>query len=154
MHQLLLLDQDGCKDPCKYPGPFYCDGCGYCQYMYTTRNPTLPDGTKFKAKHHVNCRTKCVLYMRICDCNCFYTGKTIQEFWQRAYRHILSIKTANSELPLGRQVTSLHGGIFPKRLQSELRWILKLKSTTFPGLNYHVSYKPFLDGFVSEGWGK
>lgn len=69
--------QEGQRDPRIYPGTFTCGGCGYCKYICTTHSPTLPNGTKFKPKHYANCKTKGLVYMLMCDCNCFYIGKTI-----------------------------------------------------------------------------
>lgn len=52
--------------------------------------------------------------MLLCNCNCFYVGKTLQKLWQRLYRHIRAMQTADPDLPLGRHVTQVHDGIFPK----------------------------------------
>lgn len=113
-----------------------------------------------------------VVYFLVCECNSFYIGKTIQEFWQRAYRRITSMKMCNPNLPLDRHVTRIPEGICPKfyfllidsvhtgirggdankiLLQFEQRWIFRLKATQPPGLNGSISYRPFLEGFTSGG---
>lgn len=94
------------------------------------------------------------------------------EFWQRVYHHIISMQTCNQDLPLGRHVTQFHEGTFPQvkflildrvhpgirvgdwnkiLLQSEQRRIFRFSATSFPGLNEAISFKPFLEGFVSGG---
>lgn len=104
----------GCsKDPCKRPGTFRCGECNYCQFMNTSKSITLPNGEKYRSKHYANCRTIGVVYLLLCDCACFYVGKTMLEFWQRVYRHIVSMKTCNPSLPLVRHVTAIHDGVFP-----------------------------------------
>lgn len=161
-------------DPCKHLGTFSCGGCGYCQFLWSgTKKIRLPNGTLFVPKHYANCRTMGVVYLLTCECGSFYVGKTIQEFWKRMYRHIHSMRKCDPDLPLGRHVTSIHAGSFPrikflvldrvhppqrggdwdKRLmQIESRWIFYLGATSPPGLNDSLSFKPFLDGFVSGGW--
>lgn len=105
---------DSFAEHCKYKGTFMCGACGYCKFMYTIKNPTLPDGSTFRPKHFANCKTKGVVYMLQCECGCFYVGKTKLEFWHRAYRHIQSMQTCDPDLPLGRHTTLVHQGIFPK----------------------------------------
>lgn len=46
----------------------------------------------------------------------FYIGRTKLDFHKRVGRHITSILTANSELPLGRHVRDYHRGIRPQIL--------------------------------------
>lgn len=102
-------------------------------------------------------------------CGCFYIGKTKQEFHKRAYRHILSRKSSNPDLPLGRHVRDVHVGILPQTkflildrihpngrggdwnrllLQCETRWIVCLEATSPPGLNNIASCRLFLEGFL------
>lgn len=108
------LKEDSRGDPCKYLGTFQCGGCNYCQFMLNDKKIRLPNGFFFfKHKHHTNCKTMGVVYLLTCDCGCFYVGKTMQEIWKRAYRHVLSMKMCNPDLPLGRHVTAVHGGRFP-----------------------------------------
>lgn len=111
--------------------------------------------------------------MLVCQCGSFYIGKTKQECHKRAYRHILSMKKSNSDLPLGRHVRDAHaskisqikflildrlhpsarGGDWNRiLLQREIRWIINLNATLPSGLNYMVSYHPFLEGFSTGGW--
>lgn len=160
-------------DPCKTKGTYKCGTCNYCQYMHTTKNVTLPNGCLFKPHHFANCRTPGVVYMLLCECGSFYIGKTIQEFWRRAYRHILSLQQCDPDLPLGRHATKMHGGKFPhitflildrvhqsgrggdwnkRLLQCELRWIFDLNATSPPGLNEAMNFRPFLEGYTSGGW--
>lgn len=145
---------------------------GYCQYMDVTTHKILLNKVKFTLKHFANCKTYGVVYLLQCECTCFYVGKTKTEFWHRAYRHILSMQSCNPDLPLGHHVLYFHGGIFSLikfltldrvhpglrgdnwnkiLLQREQRWIYKLNATSFPGLNEMISFKPFLEGFVSGG---
>lgn len=104
----------GKQDLCKRPKTFRCGGCPYCQFMKTKSNIKLPNGQNYAPKHFANCRTIGVVYLLICDCACYYVGKTSQEFWRWAYRHIASMKSCSSSLPLGRHVSAIHAGIFPK----------------------------------------
>lgn len=127
----------------------------------------------FIPKHHSNCQTMGVVYMLLCSCNCFYVGKTVQKLWQRLYRHIRAVQTADPDLPLGRHVAQVHEGICPKisvlvldrlhpssrgrdfnkiLLQRELRWISNLNATLPPGLNEAFNLKPFLPGFATGGY--
>lgn len=98
----------------KNKGTFTCEGCNYCRFLNLSKNITLPNGEQFKPRHYAYCQTCGVVYLLVCECTSFYVGKTIQEFWRRAYRHITSMKTCNSNLPLGRHVTKVHEGICPK----------------------------------------
>ncbi|XP_073480204.1 uncharacterized protein [Aquarana catesbeiana] len=160
------------KIHCKYKGTFMCGKCRYCKYMLTTRNPTLPNGQSFHPKHFANCRTFGVVYLLLCECTCFYVGKTKTEFWKRAYRHLVSMETGDPDLPLGRHTLTVHNGICPKikflildrvhpesrggdwnktLLQLESRWIYNLRATEPPGLNETIWFKPFLEGFSSGG---
>lgn len=162
-------------DPCKVVGTFPCGSCSYCKYMNTRKNIYLPNGRPFKAKHYSNCQTTGVVYLILCSCNCFYIGKTIQKLWQRLYRHIKSMETANPDLPLGRHVAQTHNGVCPTisvlaldrlhqspqggdydkyLLQCELRWISNLNATSPPGLNEALNFKPFLPGFVTGKFDK
>lgn len=88
--KLIMSEYRGKLDqaPCKYKGTYMCGTCRYCKYMYTTRNPTLPNGQIFRPKHFANCKTIGVIYILWCGCSCFYIGKTTLEFWERAYKHI------------------------------------------------------------------
>lgn len=147
------------KCSCKLPGTFTCGGCKYCQYRNTTKNLRLPNGDGYRPKHYANCQTKGVVYLLLCQCSSYYVGKTIQPFWKRAYRHILSMKSCNPDLPLGRHVTNIHSGVPPKMyfiildtsprggdtnkllLQIEQKWIFTLNATP----------PPFLEGFSSGG---
>lgn len=128
----------------------------------------------FRPTHYANCSTSGVVYLLICQCGCFYVGyvgKTKQEFHKRSFRHILSMKTSNPDLPLGSHIKDVHAGKFPQikfltldrihpsdsggdwnriLLQLETLWIINLEATSPPGLN--DSYRPFLDGFSSGGW--
>lgn len=86
----------------------------------------------------------------------FYVGKTIQEYWRRAYRHIVSMETCNPSLSLGRHVTDrIHPGMRrdwnKSLLQLEQRMIFRLNATQAPGLNGASSFRPFLEGFTSGG---
>lgn len=161
------------KDPCKRFGTYTCGGCRICRYMDKDNNIILPNSTRFKAHHFANCKTSGVVYMIRCSCGCFYIGKTKLEFKQRASRHLTSMRTCNPELPLGRHVSSIHGGKFPDikflildrvypnprggdwnktLLQHETCWIAFLKANQPPGLNDVVSFRPFLEGFTSGEW--
>lgn len=160
------------KSQCKYKGTFKCGACNYCKFTLTQKNPTLPNGQTFHPRHFANCRTPGVVYMLLCDCACFYVGKTKLEFWRRAYRHIISMQTCDPDLPIGRHTTLVHDGKFPKirflildrihpsprggdwnkiLLQMESRWIHRLKATQPPGLNDTIWFKPILEGFSSGG---
>lgn len=133
-----------------------CKYCKYCRFMNTARDLVLPNRDKYLPKHYANCQTTAV----------------IQHFWQRAYRHILSMKACNPDLPLGRHVTNFHNGLPPKisflildrvhtsrrggdinklLLQQEQRWIFHQNATQPPGLNGSISYRPFLEGSASGG---
>lgn len=102
------------KDPCKLVGTFPCGGCNHCRYMNINRHLTLLNGEFFKPRHCANCKTKGIVYLLLCDCSCFYVGKKKMELWQRAYRYVLSLRTCNPELPLGRRVFHSWGFFFPK----------------------------------------
>lgn len=104
---------ESAKDHCKYKGTFICGSCRYCKYMHTAKRITLPNGDPFRPKHFANCKMLGVIYMLLCDCGCFYIGKTMLQFWQRAYRHI-RLQTCNLDLPLGRHTSLVHNGNFPK----------------------------------------
>lgn len=98
-------------------------------------------------------------------------SKTKNELCKQIYRQVLSMQTANPDLPLDRHVRVLHervlprvrfwaldrihpsshGGVWNKFLHMELRWIHSLRATTYPGLNEAINYKPFLEGIVSGG---
>lgn len=106
--------EGGHRDPCRQFGTFTCGGCGYCRFINTSKNLTLPNGERYSPRHFANCNTPGVVYLLLCDCGCFYVGKTAQEFWLRAYRHLASMQTCNPSLPLGRHVTNVHNGIFPQ----------------------------------------
>lgn len=100
-------------DPCKTVGTFPCGSCSYCKYMNTRKNIYLPNGMPFKPKHYSNCQTTGVVYLILCNCNCFYVGKTVQKLWQRLYHHIRAMEIANPDLPLGRHDAQIHNGICP-----------------------------------------
>lgn len=162
----------GKRDPCKCPGTFQCGGCPYCQFMNIKPNIKLPNGHKYASKHFANCKTIGVVYLLICECACYYVGKTNQELWWRAYRHIAAMKSCNPSLPLGRHVSTFHAGSFPRvsflildsvhpglrggewnkiLLQKEQKWIYHLQATKPLGLNDAISFRPFLEGFTSGG---
>lgn len=102
------------KEHCKYKGTFICGSCRYCKYMYKAKEITLPNSDLFRPKHFANCKTPGVIYMLLCNCGCFYVGKTKLQFWQRAYRHIRSMQTCDLELTLGQHSSTVHNGNFPK----------------------------------------
>lgn len=95
-------------------GAFRCGNCNYCQYMNIGKYKDLPNGQKFKPRHFVNCRTVGIVYLLQCECNCYYVGKTKLEFWQRIYRHIVSIKKRDPSLPLGRHCHTVQHDSTPK----------------------------------------
>lgn len=97
------------QDPCKQPGTFKCGGCAYCQFMNTKPNIRLLNGEKYDS-----CQTFGVVYLLLCDCACFYVGKSSLEFWRRAYRHITSMKSCNPSLPLARHFSAIHAVNFKK----------------------------------------
>lgn len=126
----------------------------------------------YRPRHFPNCKTPGVIYLLTCQCKCFYVGKTKLEFHKRAARHITSMRQADPDLPLGRHVRDHHTGKFPLvhftildrvhpdtrggdwnkiLLQREVCWIASLNATQFPGLNTQMSFRPFLEGFVSGG---
>lgn len=45
----------------------------------------------------------------------------------------------------------MRGGDWNKTLLQGEHWLFILNVTSFPGLNEVISYKPFLEGFVSGG---
>lgn len=60
---------------------FICGNCNYCQYMDTRKDVNLPNRERFKPKHFVNCRTAGVVYLLLCECGCYYVGKTKLAVW-------------------------------------------------------------------------
>lgn len=52
-----------------------------------------------------------VVYLLTCQFGSFYTGKTKLQFRKRARRHVISMMTANPELPLERHVGHYHARI-------------------------------------------
>lgn len=160
------------KDLCKRMGTFTCSGCPICQYMNTWQDILLPNGQPYKPHHFFNCKTEGVVYLLTCQCQQFYVGKTKLKFYKRASRHITSMKMTNPELPLGRHVDKQHEGKFPRiqflildrihsnprggdwnkvPLHREARWIADLGATAPTGLNEHLSFRPFLEGFSLGG---
>lgn len=147
-------------------------GCAYCQYMDTGSNNRLPNGQRYKPLHFVIYKTAGVVYLLTCPCGCFYIGETKLEFHKSAYRHVLSMKTCNPDLPLGRHLWDVQGkfpnikflildrvnpsgrgGDWDKILiQWETRWIVSLRDTSPPGLNESVSHLLYLEGLTSGGW--
>lgn len=142
-------------DPCKRKGMFRCGGCAHCQFMNTDHNQILPSGQKYRPSYFAYCQTAGVVYLLTYPCGCFYVGKTKLEFHKRVYRHVLSMRTCNPDLPLGRHVRDVHQGKFPSitflvldrvhpsarggdwdktLLQRETRWIVTLWATSPPGL--------------------
>lgn len=63
--------------PCKSAGTFTCSGCNYCQFLNTSKNLLLPNSEWYKLQHYANCKTPGVVYLLLCECACFYVGKTI-----------------------------------------------------------------------------
>lgn len=135
-------------------------------------NIKLPNGHKYAPKHFANGKTIGVVYLLICESACYYVGKTNQDFWRWAYRHIAAMKFCNPSLPLVRHVSAFHTGNFPRvsffilyrvhpglrsgdwnkiLLQKEQKWIYRLQATKPPGLNDAISFRPFLEGFTSGG---
>lgn len=102
------------NDPCKHPGTYKCRGCLYCQYMNTDTNFRLPNGRTYRPLHFANCKTIGVVYLLSCPCGCFYKGKTKLEFHNRIYKHVLSMKTSDLDLPMGSLVRDVHQGKFPR----------------------------------------
>lgn len=113
------------SDTCKRLGTFTCGGCSCCRYMNTKNKFKLPNGRMYRPRHFSNCKTPGVVYLLTCQCGCFYVGKTKLQFHKRVARHITSMRQA--------------------------RWIANLNATQFPGLNTQMSFRPFLEGFVSGG---
>lgn len=93
-----------------------------------------------------------------------------QEFWRIIHEHIQAVQIGNIYSPIGKHIVKAHnyhvpgplfwalehvspdarGGAWNKRiLQRESRWIYNLKATFPPGLNNVLSYRPFLDNFIS-----
>lgn len=72
-------------DPCTSVGTFQCGSCSYCRYMDTRKNVYLPNGIHFVPRHYANCQTTGVVYMLLCNCNCFYVGKTLQKLMAKAF---------------------------------------------------------------------
>lgn len=156
------------SDPCKNVSIFTCGGYTICRFMNTQSDILLPNGLPFKPQHFANCKTVGVVYLLACQCGSFYIGKTKLEFHKCARRHVISILSANPELPLGRHVGCCHAGICPNfqflildrihpnarggdwiklLLQREARWIMELNATHLPGLNTQLSYRLFLEGY-------
>lgn len=98
----------------KFKGTYTCGDCSFCQYIHTGPTCRLPNGRVFRAQHFSNCKTHGVVYLLLCDCGLFYVGKTKIELHSRMSKHIWSMKVCNPDLPLGRHVTTLHNGLFPK----------------------------------------
>lgn len=134
--------------------------------MHINYPTTLGFGEKYQPKHYSTCKTEGVMYLLLCECSCFYVGKTKMECWQRASRHIHAMKTCDPDLPLGRHVTTVHRASFPKisflildrihpgtrggdwnkiLLQHEQKWIFHLNATSLPGINESLSFRPFLE---------
>lgn len=142
------------KIHCKYKGTFMCGTCNFFRFMYTQKNPILPNWKTFYPKHFANCKTIWVIYTLQCGCGCFYVGKTrILEEGIQAYSQYAGVQSWSF---LGRHVNSVHGGKFPNvkflildqinpssrggdwnktLLQMELQWIHQLKATQPPGQN-------------------
>lgn len=96
--------------------------------------------------------------------------KTIHEIWRRIHEHIQTAQIGNIYSLVVKHIVDVHdyhvpgllfwalehvspdsrGGNLNKRiLQKESRWINNLKASHPPGLNSILSYRPFLDGFIS-----
>lgn len=127
---------------------------------------TLYDGTNYRLKHYVNCKTPGIVYLMVCLCGCYYVGNTKRPFWLRVPDHIymiLEIRIPTHQWKehivqyhkqnlrsmkffyIGHLHSDIRGGdIDAHLLQIEARWINRLKALDPSGLNESPSFKSFL----------
>lgn len=145
---------------CSYP----CSACTFCKYLPKIKEFTNPcDGNKYKIRHFINCKTKGIIYVALCNCPKLYVGKTIKEFRRRISQHAGTI-LRDEDTPLARHIKYYHnndpnmlkfwggqkvvldsrrGNLDQKLLREEARWIHRLKSLKH-GLNEGFSFTPFI----------
>lgn len=128
-------------------GTFPCGSCNYCQNLDTLTSLTLPDGSTWMSRHHVDCNSKGVVYLLNCTCGDFYVGITRHELHRCIYDHVYAASICYYKSPVGRHMafvqnckpeplTYVHLTLVPPDprgcdwerilLQKEVRWIYHL----------------------------
>lgn len=146
-------------------GTVPCGACNYCENLDTRSSLILPDGTTWRSRSLVSCKTKGIIYLINCPWGAFYVGVTKREFSRRIYEHLYASGIGYYKSPIGRHIALEHayspthltfvplahvpqnprvGNWEKSLLQEETRWIHRLKASTPPGLNETISFKPFL----------
>lgn len=128
---------------------------------------TLPNSEMFQPKHFINCNTTGLVYLLRCDCGSHYVGKTKRKFWKRISDYVSDITTGIlDKSPVARHFSEKHkyktdslkftalarihpplrGGDFDQLvLQTESKWIYRLRANVHPGLNDLIRFASFLE---------
>lgn len=146
-------------------GTYQCGKCDVCAFVTNSRTVTLPNGDIHTIRHRVTCTTVGVVYPAQCQCGSYYVGKTKRPFQIRIRDHIKPLYKNTTTTAINRHIAAQHnsdphvilfsalehvpshargGSIDNRLLQLETKWIHILHATSFPGLNKHISFKPFL----------
>ncbi|XP_043926724.1 mucin-4-like [Protopterus annectens] len=115
-------------------------------------------GKKYDIYHKMDCNTRSVVYLALCDCcPAYYVGKTDQRFKDRIYQHIYAIRKKKEDNALAKHIINQSGHSFhfldidhiPYNIRGgpqalfleikELEWQIKLEAFSSPGLNEHCN---------------
>lgn len=90
MRDMLVHSHHEIRGPLDYSnaGTFSCSTCDFCPFIFNSKNIPLPNGRIHRLKHRVTCKTIGVVYLALCQCGCFYVGKTKRPFLKRIKDHI------------------------------------------------------------------
>lgn len=142
----------------------------FVPFVSNSRELVLPNGLTHSIRHGVTCPTVGVVYLAQCRCGSYYIGKTKRPFQVRIRDHIKPLPKNTTTTAINWHIATQHnsdphviqfsalqhvpphargGSIDNTLLQLETKWIHTLQATKFPGLNEHISFKPFLWVWIS-----
>lgn len=100
---------------CRTKSPFQCGHCNICTYL--SYGATIPSFLRkcLVCPHYVDCTTKGVIYLWLCECGNYYVGKTLRAFKIRIKAHLYASKICDLLSPIGRH-RALHHEYRPIRM--------------------------------------
>lgn len=137
-------------------GTFPCGRCDIWSFISDSTDIILPNRQTYSIKHRVTCKTVGVVYLAVCQCRCFYVGKTKRPFFKHIKDHITPLYKRLTTTALNRHIGCQHNfdcnvvcfaalehvrlhvrgsGIDVRLLQLENKWIHSLDAIKYPGLN-------------------
>ncbi|XP_043942110.1 uncharacterized protein LOC122813711 isoform X1 [Protopterus annectens] len=142
-----------------------CGSCHQCVLINTGNNFKQPiTGQVFFFFTGTNCRSENVIYLATCmACPAFYVGKTNRQLRERIREHVYKMRVGDVTNALAKHQkmagfshtftffvlqhihTTLRGGnLEAYTLEMELRWIIRCRADSKPGLNDKVSLQAIL----------